>query len=124
MSERIVALPQGLTVRRRTHDLDPDRRRSACGWGSAPATRPRELAGVSHFLEHLLFKGTESRSAIDISQTVDRVGGDINAFTSKEYTAYYCRCPGATVGDGYRVARRRADVSRRCVTTTSRVSVR
>jgi predicted Zn-dependent peptidase len=54
---------------------------------------PHELSGVSHFLEHLLFKGTPTRTATDISRTVDRVGGDINAFTSKEYTAYYCRMP-------------------------------
>ena len=39
------------------------------------------LSGVSHFLEHLLFKGTATRSATDISRAVDRVGGDINAFT-------------------------------------------
>ena len=60
---------------------------------------PAELSGVSHFLEHLLFKGTPTRTATDISRVVDRVGGDINAFTSKEYTAYYCRMPrrhGAT----------------------------
>ncbi len=52
-----------------------------------------QLCGVSHFLEHLLFKGSETRSAREISQAVDRVGGDINAFTSKEYTAYYTRLP-------------------------------
>ncbi len=54
---------------------------------------PEELSGVSHFLEHLLFKGTATKTAREISQTVDRVGGDINAFTAKEYTAYYCRLP-------------------------------
>ena len=59
-----------------------------------------ESSGVSHFLEHLLFKGTPARSAIDISRTIDRCGGDINAFTTKEYTAYYCRLPArhATIG--------------------------
>ncbi|MCU1366660.1 MAG: peptidase domain protein [Ilumatobacteraceae bacterium] len=51
------------------------------------------MSGVSHFLEHLLFKGSQTRSAREISQTIDRVGGDINAFTAKEYTAYYCRLP-------------------------------
>ena len=40
-----------------------------------------------------MFKGSEQRSAREISQTIDRVGGDINAFTAKEYTAYYCRLP-------------------------------
>ncbi len=51
------------------------------------------MSGASHFLEHLLFKGTDRRSASDISRTIDRFGGDINAFTTKEYTAYYCRLP-------------------------------
>jgi predicted Zn-dependent peptidase len=50
-------------------------------------------SGVSHFLEHLLFKGTDERSAREIAFAVDRVGGDMNAFTSKEYTAFYCRLP-------------------------------
>ncbi|HET9673028.1 MAG TPA: pitrilysin family protein, partial [Actinomycetota bacterium] len=47
--------------------------------------------GSSHFLEHLLFKGTASRSARDIAEAFDAVGGDLNAFTSKEYTCYYAR---------------------------------
>ncbi|MEO0493332.1 MAG: pitrilysin family protein [Actinomycetota bacterium] len=54
---------------------------------------PPELAGVSHFLEHLLFKGSSTRSAQDIAQGVDAVGGDLNAFTSKEYTAFHARVP-------------------------------
>ncbi len=48
-------------------------------------------AGASHFLEHLLFKGTESRSATDIAEAVDEVGGDFNAYTTKEYTSFYIR---------------------------------
>jgi predicted Zn-dependent peptidase len=51
------------------------------------------LSGASHFLEHLLFKGTATRSAHDISRTIDRCGGDINAFTNKEYTAFVTRVP-------------------------------
>ncbi|WP_307844356.1 M16 family metallopeptidase [Actinospica acidithermotolerans] len=50
-----------------------------------------ELAGASHYLEHLLFKGTPRRSALDISAAIEAVGGDINAFTTKEYTCYYAR---------------------------------
>lgn len=50
------------------------------------------VAGASHFLEHLLFKGTQRRSAQEIAETIDRVGGDMNAFTSKEYTCFYARC--------------------------------
>src|SRR5687768_803027 len=49
------------------------------------------IAGSSHFLEHLLFKGTETRSARDIAEAFDAVGGDVNAFTAKEYTCYYAR---------------------------------
>ena len=57
-------------------------------------------SGVSHFLEHLLFKGTPTRTATDISRSVDRVGGDINAFTAKEYTSFYCRMPARHGGAG------------------------
>ena len=49
------------------------------------------LCGASHFLEHLLFKGTRRRSALDISAEIEAVGGETNAFTSKEYTCYYAR---------------------------------
>ncbi len=51
----------------------------------------RELAGASHFLEHLLFKGTRTRSARDIAEAFDAVGGDVNAYTSKENTTFYAR---------------------------------
>ncbi|MDT4932161.1 MAG: hypothetical protein QOK11_53 [Pseudonocardiales bacterium] len=47
------------------------------------------LAGTSHFLEHLLFKGTTNRSALDIASTMDAVGGEFNAFTEKEHTCFY-----------------------------------
>ena len=52
-----------------------------------------ELAGASHFLEHLLFKGTANRSASELSRAVDATGGDLNAFTTPEYTAYHARLP-------------------------------
>ena len=52
---------------------------------------PPPISGSSHFLEHLLFKGTKTRSAKDIAEAFDAVGGDVNAFTSKEYTCFYCR---------------------------------
>src|ERR1700710_2155748 len=47
------------------------------------------LAGTSHFLEHLLFKGTSTRSALDIANAMDAVGGEFNAFTEKEHTCFY-----------------------------------
>jgi len=47
------------------------------------------ISGASHFLEHLLFKGTRSRSALEIASAMDAVGGEMNAFTAKEHTCYY-----------------------------------
>lgn len=49
-------------------------------------------AGVTHFLEHMLFKGTKERTAYDIALSMEAVGGFLNAFTSSEYTCYYARC--------------------------------
>jgi predicted Zn-dependent peptidase len=48
-------------------------------------------AGATHYLEHLLFKGTRRRTALEISSEMDAVGGEMNAFTAKEYTCYYAR---------------------------------
>jgi predicted Zn-dependent peptidase len=59
------------------------------GVGSRDET-PR-LAGTSHYLEHLLFKGTRRRDALEIAAVMDAVGGEMNAFTTKEYTTYYAR---------------------------------
>ena len=50
-----------------------------------------KVAGASHFLEHLLFKGTKTRTALEISAAIESVGGEMNAFTSKEYTCFYAR---------------------------------
>jgi predicted Zn-dependent peptidase len=52
---------------------------------------PSEHAGIAHFVEHMLFKGTQSRSAEDIAQQVDSIGGQLDAFTSKEYAGYYVK---------------------------------
>jgi predicted Zn-dependent peptidase len=89
---RITQLESGLTV---ATEHVPGALSVATGvWvGVGSRDEPAELSGVSHFLEHLLFKGTATRSSQEISRSVDRVGGDFNAFTAKEYTAYYCRLP-------------------------------
>jgi predicted Zn-dependent peptidase len=50
------------------------------------------LAGASHFLEHLLFKGTTSRSTSDIAEAIDAMGGDMNAFTAREHTGFHVKC--------------------------------
>ncbi|UJF35388.1 M16 family metallopeptidase [Paenibacillus hexagrammi] len=47
--------------------------------------------GISHFIEHMLFKGTERHNAKEIAEIFDGIGGNVNAFTSKEYTCYYCK---------------------------------
>lgn len=52
---------------------------------------PLQLNGISHFIEHMLFKGTHTRSAKDIADLFDGIGGNVNAFTAKEYTCYYAK---------------------------------
>src|SRR5258708_17221054 len=50
-----------------------------------------ERGGIAHFVEHMLFKGTNSRSAEDIAQQIDSIGGQLDAFTAKEYASYYIK---------------------------------
>ena len=87
---RTEVLPSGLSlVTERMDDV-----RSVCigFWvGTGSRDEGDGEAGASHFLEHLLFKGTETRSSSDIAEAVDEVGGDFNAFTTKEYTSFYIR---------------------------------
>jgi predicted Zn-dependent peptidase len=80
----------GLTV---VTERMPDARSVTMGFwvGTGSADESGPLWGASHFLEHLLFKGTATRSARQISEAVDAVGGEMNAFTTKEYTAFYVR---------------------------------
>lgn len=55
---------------------------------------PAGVSGISHFIEHMLFKGTRRRSALEIARALESLGGSINAFTSREYTCYYVRILG------------------------------
>ncbi|WP_315905710.1 pitrilysin family protein [Priestia koreensis] len=59
--------------------------------GTGSRNEDPTINGVSHFLEHMFFKGTKTRSARDIAESFDRIGGQVNAFTSKEYTCYYAK---------------------------------
>ena len=90
MSVRRSVLPSGLRI---VTEEVPSVRSAAIGiWvnvGSRDETPA--VAGASHFLEHLLFKGTTGRSALEISAAIEAVGGEMNAFTSKEYTCFYAR---------------------------------
>ena len=85
-----TVLPGGLRVI--TESL-PAVRSAAFGIWAGVGSRDEDLAhaGATHYLEHLLFKGTSRRSALDISAAIDAVGGELNAFTAKEYTCYYAR---------------------------------
>jgi predicted Zn-dependent peptidase len=75
-----------------THDM-PDNRSVSLGIWVENGSRHESPAenGISHFIEHLLFKGTERRSAAQIAEEMDAVGGVLNAFTSKENTCYYAK---------------------------------
>ncbi len=87
---RRTVLPGGLRV---VTETMPTVRSAAFGIWAGIGSRDEDLAdaGATHYLEHLLFKGTARRSALDISAAMDAVGGDLNAFTAKEYTCYYAR---------------------------------
>ncbi|WP_067792107.1 M16 family metallopeptidase [Actinomadura formosensis] len=87
---RRTVLPGGLRVITETM---PTVRSAAFGIWSAVGSRDEAPAdaGASHYLEHVLFKGTRRRSALELSAAIDAVGGDLNAFTAKEYTCYYAR---------------------------------
>ncbi|MFM7537894.1 MAG: M16 family metallopeptidase [Acidimicrobiales bacterium] len=97
-----TTLPSGLRV---ASENVPGARSISVGvWvGVGSRDEPDELAGVSHFLEHLLFKGTAERSARDISVAIDRLGGDLNAFTGKETTSFYARVPAGHLHDAVAV---------------------
>lgn len=60
-----------------------------------------ETYGMSHFMEHMLFKGTPTRSALDISQSFDALGAELNAFTSREFTCYYARLMDTHLAEGF-----------------------
>ncbi|MEO8328985.1 MAG: pitrilysin family protein, partial [Candidatus Nanopelagicales bacterium] len=85
-----TVLPNGLRV---VTEAVPTVRSVAFGLWVGVGSRDESLrqAGATHYLEHLLFKGTHQRSALDISSAIDRRGGEINAFTAKEFTCYYAR---------------------------------
>jgi len=87
---RRTVLPGGLRV---LTEHVPGVRSAAVGIWVGVGSRDEDpaTAGCSHFLEHLLFKGTRKRDALAISAAIDAVGGEMNAFTSKEYTCFYAR---------------------------------
>jgi predicted Zn-dependent peptidase len=59
--------------------------------GVGARDEPQEISGISHFIEHMLFKGTASRTARQLAEVFDSMGGELNAFSAKEYTCYYAK---------------------------------
>ena len=90
MSVRSTTLENGLRVV--SHAMDTVESVSVGIWVAAGARNEApEINGVSHFLEHMAFKGTERRSARAISEEIEAVGGHLNAHTTRDYTAYYAK---------------------------------
>ena len=87
-----IIYPNGLTL---IVDEAPQLMSIAIGAWVKTGTRNEDLdsSGLSHFLEHMVFKGGKKRGALDISKAVDRVGGDFNAFTSREHTCFHFYLP-------------------------------
>jgi predicted Zn-dependent peptidase len=83
-----TVLPGGLRI---VTEAMPGVRSASIGiWvGVGSRDESPSVAGASHFLEHLLFKGTRNRSALEIATAMDAVGGEFNAFTEKEHTCFY-----------------------------------
>lgn len=83
-----TVLPDGVRV---LTEKIPHVRSASIGMWVLAGTRDEtpEMNGIAHFVEHMLFKGTKKRSAVEIAQSIEDVGGHLNAFTSKELTCYY-----------------------------------
>lgn len=94
---RRTTLPGGLRV---ITEYVPSVRSASVGvWvGVGSRDEGPSVAGAAHFLEHLLFKSTPTRSAVEIAQSVDAVGGELNAFTSREHTCYYAHVLDSDLG--------------------------
>ena len=97
MTLRLDTLPNGFRI---VTEHMPGLQSASVGiWVTAGGRHERaEQNGIAHFLEHMAFKGTKKRSALRIAEEIEDVGGYINAYTSKEMTAYYARVLSADVG--------------------------
>jgi predicted Zn-dependent peptidase len=90
MTVRVTVLPNGMRVL--TDRMDSVETVSLGVWVDVGTRHePSEINGVAHLLEHMAFKGTERRSALDIAAEIEAVGGHLNAYTSREHTAYYAK---------------------------------
>ncbi|MFP4106969.1 MAG: M16 family metallopeptidase [Phycisphaerae bacterium] len=88
MEFKHTTLDNGLTI---AAEVNPQAQSMAVGFFARTGSRDEtpEVSGVSHFLEHMMFKGTERRTAFDVNREFDELGANYNAFTSEENTVYY-----------------------------------
>ncbi len=94
---KIKTLSNGLRVV--TEQMEGVRSVSVGVWVNAGSVFEDENnSGISHFIEHMLFKGTERRSATDIAVEMDSIGGNLNAFTAKECTCFYAKVMDRHIG--------------------------
>jgi predicted Zn-dependent peptidase len=93
MTTRVDKLPNGITV---ATDTMPDVKTASLGiWAAAGARyEDEDEHGISHLLEHMAFKGTSKRNALQITEEIENVGGELNAATGIEVTSYYARLLG------------------------------
>lgn len=90
MAVEIFTLPNGIRVV--AEEIDHVRSVSIGCWFGAGARREvPENNGISHFIEHMMFKGTKTKNAKELAETMDNIGGQLNAFTGKETTCYYTK---------------------------------
>jgi len=88
----VITLSNGIRV---VFDVDKGHPTAAVGALVASGSRFEDdhTHGLSHFMEHILFKGTEHRTSLEISSAIENVGGELNAFTDTQYTMFYMRVP-------------------------------
>ena len=99
---RTARLPNGLEIHA---EIDPSAHTSALGFFVRTGARdePTELMGVSHFLEHMMFKGTAKRKAEDVNRDFDELGASQNAFTTSELTAYHAHVLPERTGEALEI---------------------
>ena len=119
MSVELTTLPSGLRVVTDAMPASAAPPRSACSSAPARATSDAHEHGLSHLLEHMAFKGTRRRSAREIAEAIENAGGDLNAETGVEQTAYFARVLGEDADARARHSRRHSHRQSRSMPTSS-----